>query len=67
MTSFSLHTVDTAPEASKPLLATAGRAYGFVPNLLAGMATSPALLEGYMTLAGIFSKTRLPRPSGRSS
>lgn len=59
MTSFSLHTVDTAPEASKPLLATAGRAYGFVPNLLAGMATSPALLEGYMTLAGIFSKTRL--------
>lgn len=59
MTSFSLQTVDTAPEASKPLLASAGRAYGFVPNLLAGMATSPALLEGYMTLAGIFNKTRL--------
>lgn len=59
MTSPSLHTVDTAPEASKPLLATAGRTYGFVPNLLAGMATSPALLEGYMTLAGIFNKTAL--------
>lgn len=59
MTSFPLHNVDTAPEASKPLLTAAGRAYGFLPNLLAGMATSPALLEGYMTLAGIFNKTRL--------
>jgi uncharacterized peroxidase-related enzyme len=59
MNPFSLHTTDTAPQASQPLLAAASRAYGFLPNLLRGMATSPALLEGYMTLAGIFNKTDL--------
>jgi AhpD family alkylhydroperoxidase len=59
MTPLPLHTVDTAPLASKPLLTTAARTYGFLPNLLATMATSPALLEGYMTLAGIFEKTDL--------
>jgi uncharacterized peroxidase-related enzyme len=59
MTQFSVHTMDTAPAASKPLLANAERAFGFLPNLLGGMASSPALLEGYMTLSGIFNKTSL--------
>lgn len=59
MTPFSVHTIESAPAASKPLLASAERAYGFLPNLLSGMATSPALLEGYMTLSGIFNKTSL--------
>ncbi|MBL8277050.1 MAG: carboxymuconolactone decarboxylase family protein [Pelomonas sp.] len=59
MTSFSLQNTDTAPQASQPLLAAAEKAYGFLPNLLRGMAASPALLEGYMTLAGIFDKTNL--------
>ncbi len=59
MTDFPTHTVDTAPEAARPLLKNAKAAYGFVPNLAATMATAPALLEGYVTLAGIFSKTDL--------
>ena len=59
MNPFPVHTIETAPEASKPLLAAARRAYGFLPNLLSGMATSPALLEGYMALSGIFNKTDL--------
>lgn len=59
MTEFTFHTEDTAPEGSKPLLAAAKSAYGFSPNLLAGMAEAPALLEGYMTLAGIFDKSNL--------
>jgi AhpD family alkylhydroperoxidase len=59
MNSFTLHTVATAPAASQPLLTGATQAYGFLPNLLAGMAESSALLEGYMTLAGIFNKTAL--------
>ena len=59
MTAFTFHTEDTAPEASKPLVAAAKSAYGFVPNLLAGMAEAPALLEGYMNLATIFDKTDL--------
>lgn len=59
MTSFAIHTLESAPDASKPLLQAATKAYGFTPNLLAGMATAPALLEGYMALAGIYNKTAL--------
>ncbi|MEM7585185.1 MAG: carboxymuconolactone decarboxylase family protein [Acidobacteriota bacterium] len=58
MPAFDIHTAETAPEA-KDLLDGAQKAFGFVPNLLATMAESPALLEGYMTLAGIFDKTDL--------
>lgn len=59
MTEFTTHTIDTAPEASKPFMNAAKNAYSFVPNLLGTMASAPALLEGYMTLAGIFDKTDL--------
>ena len=59
MSKFTFHTEESAPEASKPLLAGAKKAFGFSPNLLAGMAEAPALLEGYMTLAGIFDKSNL--------
>lgn len=56
---FTLHSLESAPEASKPLLTGAKQAFGFVPNLLSGMAESPALLEGYLSLMGIFNKTAL--------
>lgn len=59
MTDFATHTVDTAPDAAKPLLEAAQKKYGFVPNLLGTMAEAPALLEGYMTLGGIVGKTAL--------
>ena len=59
MSQFTTHTIESAPEDSKPFLKGAKEAYSFVPNLLGNMATSPALLEGYMTLAGIFDKTDL--------
>ncbi|MGF1605990.1 MAG: carboxymuconolactone decarboxylase family protein [Rhodothalassiaceae bacterium] len=57
MTDFTMHTVDTAPEASRPLLEGAKQAFGFIPNLQKVFAESPALLEGYMTLWGLFEKT----------
>ena len=59
MNKFSTHTIDTAPEGSKSFLQAAKNTYSFVPNLLGNMATSPALLEGYMTLASLFDKTDL--------
>lgn len=59
MSDFTTHTIETAPEASKPFLKGAQKAYSFVPNLLGAMATAPTLLEGYMTLTGIFNKTNL--------
>ncbi len=57
MTDFTTHSIESAPEASKPYLQGALDGFGFVPNLLATMAEAPALLEGYMNLAGIFDKS----------
>lgn len=59
MSNFTFHDEKSAPADSAPLLKTAKSAYGFVPNLLAGMSTSPQLTEGYMTLSSIFNKTDL--------
>ncbi len=59
MTDFTTHTIDSAPDASKPILEGVQKGLGFVPNLLATMAEAPALLEGYTTLAGIFDKSDL--------
>ncbi len=38
MTKLSLHTEDTAPEASKPLLARSKKVNGMIPGLHAVMA-----------------------------
>ncbi|MBL4851610.1 MAG: carboxymuconolactone decarboxylase family protein [Gammaproteobacteria bacterium] len=59
MTEFIFHDQESAPKNSKPLLAGALQSYGFLPNLYAGQAEAPALLEGYLSLAGIFNKTDL--------
>ncbi|MGJ8564057.1 MAG: carboxymuconolactone decarboxylase family protein [Alphaproteobacteria bacterium] len=50
MTDFTLHTEETAPDASKPLLADSQKAYGMIPNLHATMAEAPGLLEAYEVL-----------------
>ncbi len=59
MTEFTFHNQESAPKNSKPLLAGALQSYGFLPNLYAGQAEAPALLEGYLSLAEIFNKTNL--------
>jgi len=59
MTDFTIHTEDSAPDASKPLLRAAKNVFSFVPNLMAGMAEAPAMLEGYKTLNQIFNKSNL--------
>ncbi|WP_028450184.1 carboxymuconolactone decarboxylase family protein [Chitinibacter tainanensis] len=59
MTPFQLHTIATAPAGSQSLLQAAQTNYGFVPNLFAHMAESPALLEGYLALTQIFNHTNL--------
>ena len=43
MTNFTTHTIDSAPEGSKPILQGALDGFGFVPNLLATMAEAPAV------------------------
>lgn len=54
---YPVHDAETAPAAARDLLASAKKAYGFVPNLLAVMANAPALLSGYMTLSKIFDES----------
>jgi AhpD family alkylhydroperoxidase len=50
MPNTTVHTLDTAPEASKPLLENSIKAFGRLPSLHAVMAESPGLLEGYQHL-----------------
>lgn len=57
MTNFNVHTIESAPEASKPLMQGAEKAFGFVPNLVGVLAESPVALEGYLTISGIFDKS----------
>lgn len=56
---YAVHTVETAPDAARQMLAAAQNAYGFLPNLLAVMAESPALVKAYTTLSKIFEETSL--------
>jgi alkylhydroperoxidase family enzyme len=52
MTSFPVHTLETAPEASKPALEALKSAFGFVPNIAGAMATSPVLIGALTDLFG---------------
>lgn len=62
MSDFPLHTRASAPPASRPFLEQAGGSLGYVPALLAQMAESPALIEGYATLMLIFRRSTLTTP-----
>ncbi|MGE3319504.1 MAG: carboxymuconolactone decarboxylase family protein [Candidatus Berkiella sp.] len=54
---FTIHTPDSAPEEAKKILTEAQKNYGFLPNLLGIMASSPSLLEGYSILYKLFERT----------
>lgn len=59
MTKFTRHTIESAPDASKPILKAAEKRVGFVPNLMATMAESPVMVESYLTLMGLFDTSAL--------
>lgn len=67
MTDFPIHTQKSAPEKSKPILDAVQQAYGFIPNLMATFAESPAAVEAYATLSSIFGKSDLTPTENRSS
>jgi AhpD family alkylhydroperoxidase len=50
MTHYSIHTIETAPEAAKPLLAAVKKGWGFIPKLQGTLAESALALEAYDTL-----------------
>ncbi len=59
MTTFPVHSSETAPEASQPILAAAQKKFGFVPNLFRVLAEAPAAAEAYIAVMDIFESSSL--------
>jgi alkylhydroperoxidase family enzyme len=58
---YTIHTDQTAPEGSRDLLAGIHERFGFVPNLAATIAESPAALAGFAAMQGALGGTGLSR------
>jgi AhpD family alkylhydroperoxidase len=59
MKNFPIHNSRSAPKESHSTLDAVAGMFGFVPNIIGVMATSPALAEAYIALSGIFEKSGL--------
>lgn len=57
MSEFPVHTIHTAPPASRPSLEGLQQEIGFLPNLAATMADSPALIEGFARVRSILRQS----------
>ncbi len=57
MTTFTVHTIESAPEKSKVILEQSVKKNGMLPNLHAVMSEAPGLLEGYQTLHKLFTES----------
>lgn len=54
MRAFKVHTTDSAPEASKPLLEDSMKNWAMIPNLHGVLAEAPKALEAYKQLHQLF-------------
>lgn len=54
MSTFTIHTIETAPEKSKPLLEASLKQNGMIANLHGILAESPELLVAYRELNDLF-------------
>jgi len=52
MTKFPIHTIESAPERSKPALKQLQSAFGMIPNIAGAVATSPVLINSLVGLFG---------------
>lgn len=52
MSSYPVHTIESAPAQSKPALQQLQQVFGLIPNLAAAMAASPVLINGFVGLFG---------------
>lgn len=50
MSRYPIHTIDSAPAQSKPVLRQLQQAFGLIPNIAARMAASPVLINGFIGL-----------------
>ena len=53
MQTFPVHTIESAPEQSKPSLQMLQGAFGMIPNIAGAMSTSPVLIG---SLVGLFQQ-----------
>ncbi|MCX4027520.1 carboxymuconolactone decarboxylase family protein [Endozoicomonas sp. SM1973] len=59
MKEFKQHTLESAPEGSKPLLSSSIANFGWIPNQSAIMAEAPTLLEAYQKAHDLFIESSL--------
>ena len=52
MANFLVHTIESAPERSKPALRQLQSVFGMIPNIAGAMATSPVLINSLGALFG---------------
>ena len=52
MTTFPVHSLESAPEASQPALRQLQSAFGLIPNIAGVMSTSPVLINSLVGLFG---------------
>lgn len=50
MSSYAVHTIESAPAQSKHVLQQLQQAFGLIPNIAAAMAASPVLINGFIGL-----------------
>ncbi len=59
MSTFTLHTLDSAPVGSLPILEVANKGLGFIPNLYAHLAEAPNALNAYKQLGALLEQSAL--------
>jgi uncharacterized peroxidase-related enzyme len=59
MTKFTVHTIESAPEGSKPALQKLKDGVGLIPNLAAVMANAPALIEAFVAARAAYQSSSL--------
>ncbi len=57
MNPFEVHTLESAPNESKPTLEAVTRSFGALPNLFGVFAESPAVVQGYAALGSVLEKS----------
>lgn len=50
MSRYQIHTLDSAPEQSRPVLEELQQTFGMIPNIAGAMAGSPTLIGGFLPL-----------------
>jgi alkylhydroperoxidase family enzyme len=61
---YPIHTLSSAPEPARPVLAQIEKTFGLMPNIASAMANSPELLKGFWGLfqqvhSGTFSEAEI--------